>query len=543
MICHSFSYSGHDGAPQTALRDGHYRNPILAGAWPDPSICRVGRDYYLVNSTFAWFPGIEVLHSQDLVNWRSLGHAIDRPTQLNYAGLGLSRGLFAPALSHHKGTFYLACTMVDAGGNFIITASHPAGPWSDPVWLGFDGIDPALFFDDDGRAWMLNNGAPDRPALYPGHRAIWMQQFEIVAQRLVGPRKVLLDGGVDISKKPVWIEGPHLYKRQGWYYLCAAEGGTSVNHSQVILRSRTLSGPFEPWAHNPILTQRGLDASAPGAVSCTGHADWVIAPDGHWWAVFLGCRALPGGHWLTGRETFLLPMRWTDDGWPVILPAGDRVPLQVPSPAAAQVDTALALPLNGPMDWRDDFSTSSLSPAWFTLRAAAQPCWQLGAGALALSARADRLSGTGWPALLARRVQHARFEATLRLAVPPQAGVEAGLTLLQSERQHDFFGLRRGAAGLEFFVERCDGGQVQTLATLRMATDAATVEMRISADESSVSYSCAAASGVWHSVTSGLDIRPLSVQAAGGGLHFTGAVIGLHARLHVSTGAWPAARA
>ncbi|HEX2860460.1 MAG TPA: family 43 glycosylhydrolase, partial [Lacunisphaera sp.] len=164
-------------AADAALASGQYPNPLFSGFYPDPSICQVGEDYYLIHSTFAYYPGIPIFHSRDLVNWRQLGHVIHRPEQLRYDGLGVSRGLFAPAISHHDGTFYVVCTLIDGGGNFVVTAKDPAGPWSDPVWLHFEGIDPSIFFDDDGRAWMINNGAPEGKPLYEGHRAIWIQEF------------------------------------------------------------------------------------------------------------------------------------------------------------------------------------------------------------------------------------------------------------------------------------------------------------------------------------------------------------------------------
>ncbi|RME66952.1 MAG: glycoside hydrolase family 43 protein, partial [Verrucomicrobia bacterium] len=159
----TFTYAGHDAVFEPPLAPGHFRNPILTGFNPDPSICRVGEDYYLTTSTFAWFPGLPIYHSRDLVNWRLIGHAIDRPRQLDYTGLTVSRGLFAPAITHHDGIFYITCTMVGGGGNFVITATDPAGPWSDPVWLDAGGIDPSLFFDDDGRAWLVNNDEPPEP--------------------------------------------------------------------------------------------------------------------------------------------------------------------------------------------------------------------------------------------------------------------------------------------------------------------------------------------------------------------------------------------
>jgi len=224
---------------------GSYRNPILPGFQPDPSLVRVGDDFYLVNSTFSWFPGIPVYHSRDLVHWRQIGNAIDRPGMLNFAGLGTNRGVFAPAITWHEGTFYVINTCIECGGNFLVTAKDPAGPWSEPVWLDFEGIDPSLFVDDDGSAWMVNNGNPPEDPRYDGHRAIWIQQFDLKTLKLFGPRKVLVDGGVHPADKPVWAEGPHLFKKDGWYYLVAAEGGTAENHSETIYRSRRPDGPYE----------------------------------------------------------------------------------------------------------------------------------------------------------------------------------------------------------------------------------------------------------------------------------------------------------
>ena len=159
------------------------------------------------------------------------------------------------------------------------------------MWLKeIDGIDPSFFFDDDGKAYVLNNGPPEGTPLYHGHRAIWIQEFDVAAGKLVGPRKVIVNGGVDLSKKPIWIEGPHLYRIKGWYYLMCAEGGTGRGHSEVIFRAKSPWGPFEPYAGNPILTQRDLPPDRPNAVTNAGHADLVQMKDGSWWAVFLASR-------------------------------------------------------------------------------------------------------------------------------------------------------------------------------------------------------------------------------------------------------------
>ncbi|HEX2851957.1 MAG TPA: glycoside hydrolase family 43 protein [Opitutaceae bacterium] len=531
-----FEYTGRDTISETPLKPGEHRNPILAGFYPDPSICRVGDDYYLVNSTFGYFPGIPIFHSRDLVNWKQLGHVIDRAAQLRYDRLGVTRGIFAPALSHHGDTFYLVCTMIDAGGNFLVTAKNPAGPWSDPIFLGFDGIDPSLFFDDDGRAWMVNNGnPPGNKPLYSGHRAIWIQEFDIAARKMTGPRSIIVNGGVDLAQKPVWIEGPHLYKRDGWYYLCCAEGGTSDQHSQVILRSKSPTGPFAPWDKNPILTQRDLDSTAPHAITCTGHADFVVGPDGNWWSVFLACRPFAGKYFTTGRETFLLPVRWTDDGWPVILPPGQRVPHVFSAPKVANAipqapsDDA---PLNGNFTWRDDFSTPALSPLWIMLRAPKETWWSLTspAGRLALTPRTELLAGRANPSFLARRLQHARFDATIALTVPAETGVSAGVAAFQNETHFYYFGVRRTAGGLDLFLECANGKSAEVLASAKLG-DAAELQLRITGEEKNLSFAYATAPGQWQTLVSDADTTPITVQAAGGGIHFTGAVIGPHARI------------
>jgi len=531
-----FEYTGRDTVFEQPLRPDEFRNPILAGFYPDPSLCRVGDDFYLVNSTFAYFPGIPIFHSRDLVHWTQLGHVIDRPAQLRYDRLGVTRGLFAPALSHHDGTFYLVCTMVDAGGNFLVTAKNPAGPWSDPIWLGFDGIDPSLFFDDDGRAWLVNNGnPPDNKPLYQGHRAIWIQEFDVAAKKLTGPRSLIINGGVDLAKKPVWIEGPHLYKRGAWYYLCCAEGGTSDQHSQVIFRAKSPQGPFTPWEKNPILTQRDLDGTAPGAVTCTGHADLVIGPDGDWWSVFLGCRPFAGRYWTTGRETFLLPVKWTDDGWPVILPAGERVPFLVRGPGRSDDGRLASIPLTGNFTWRDDFDRATLSPLWIMLRAPKENWFAIDApaGRLALTPSAEGLSGRGNPSFLARRVQHARFDAATALSAPAVDGVSAGLVVFQSETHYYFLGVRRAGDDVSVFVERANGKAPEVIGVTKLgaADDMAQLRLRLGEEEKHLAFAWAKSDGDWQTVVAQADAVPVTVQAAGGGVHFTGAVVGLHARI------------
>jgi xylan 1,4-beta-xylosidase len=522
-----FEYTGRDAIFERPLERGQYRNPILAGFHPDPSITRAGERFYLVNSTFAYFPGIPVFESADLVHWKQIGSVIDRPSQLDFDGLGMSRGVFAPTIEFHAGTFYVLNTAVDSGGNFIVTARDAAGPWSEPVWLPplEGGIDPSLFIDVDGKAYVLNNGPPPGPPRYDGHRAIWMQEFALTQLQLIGPRKVLLDGGVDISKKPIWIEGPHLYRRNGWYYLLCAEGGTGPNHSQVVLRARSPWGPFEPYSNNPILTQRDLPQDRGDPITNAGHADLVELPDGSWWASFLATRTYDRVHYNTGRETFLLPVRWQDD-WPIILPRGQAIPYQARAPKMARASDQA--PMTGNFTWRDDFDQPSLQPVWLQVRVPKQSWFDLSSkrGALTLQPLSMPLDGKGNPSFLARRQQHLAFDASTELEVPADSGVAAGLVAFQSEDYWYFFGVRRKDDRLQLFLEKKGGRDVATVAHATLARTAL-LRLKISGDRGRYSFSYAENGSRWQMLEEDADATLLSTEVAGG---FVGAVIGPHAR-------------
>ncbi len=523
-----FEYRGHDTAFERPLPPGHYRNPILAGFHSDPSVTHAGGRFYLVNSTFAYFPGIPVFESTDLVHWKQIGNVIDRPSQLAYAGLGVSRGVFAPTIEHHDGTFYVLNTMVDSGGNFLVTAQNPAGPWSDPVWLPtVDGIDPSLFFDEGGKAYLLNNGPPVGKPRYEGHRAIWMQEFDVAQRKPVGPRKVLIDGGVDPAKNPIWIEGPHLYKRDGWYYLSAAEGGTGPQHSQVVLRSRSVWGSYAPYEHNPILSQRDLPAERKDAITNAGHADLIEAADGSWWAVFLASRIYDRVHYNTGRETFLLPVTWKD-GWPTILPHGQAIPQLAPGPKSMQRD-ARQSPLSGNFTWRDEFDKPTLDRAWLFLRAPKQPWADLRAqpGRLAIHPLADGLDGSRNQSFLARRQQHLAFEASTSLAVPEDAGIAAGIAAFQGEKYWYFLGVRRSGGHAELFLEKSGGREAQTIATMRIEPGAQ-LKLKIAGEGGKYSFAFDLDGKGWQWLRRNDDGTILSTEVAGG---FVGAVVGPYARV------------
>lgn len=523
-----FEYTGKDAVFEAQLPAGSYRNPILAGFYPDPSVTRAGDKFYLVNSTFAYFPGIPVFESSDLVHWRLLGHVLERPSQLRFDGLAVSRGVFAPAIHHHDGVFYVLNTLVDSGGNFISTAKNPAGPWSDPVWLPeIDGIDPSLFVDADGKAYVLNNGPPDEKPKYDGHRAIWMQELDLQRMKLVGPRRVLVNGGVDISKQPIWIEGPHLFKRGAWYYLMCAEGGTGPNHSEVILRSKSVWGPYVPYRNNPILTQRDLPKDRANPIINAGHADLVEAPDGTWWATFLGSRPYDGVNYHTGRETYLLPVAWKND-WPVILDPGKPIPYVASAPKLSNTNRDVT-PLTGNFTWRDGFDRRELNAAWLQLRAPSQQWFDVaaGAGRLNITPTGERLDGNGNPAYLGRRQQHLTFEASTSLRLPQQSGVAAGIAAFQNGQYWYFLGARRVAESVQIFVEKKSGTTVTQLATatLEHASDA-DIKLKISGRGRDYSFYYDAAG--WQPLLEKDDGSILSTEVAGG---FVGTTIGPHARL------------
>jgi alpha-N-arabinofuranosidase len=556
-----FQYHGSDAVFDQVAPQGTYRNPVLAGFYPDPSITRVGDTFYLVNSTFTYFPGIPVFESRDLVHWTQIGNVIYDPHELNFGGKDVSRGIFAPTIRYHNGWFYLITTAVDSGGNVVFLAKNPAGPWSDPSPLPSleGGIDPSLFFDHDGRAYVVNNGLPEGGPKYEGHRAIWIQEFDLATFKLVGPRKMLINGGVDISKKPIWIEGPHLYRHDGWYYLMCAEGGTSLQHSEVVLRAKSPWGPFQPYKGNPILTQRDLPPDRPNPVINAGHADLVEAPDGSWWAVFLASRSYDGVHYNTGRETFILPVTW-HDGWPVILPKGKPIPYVAQAPkfaSTAGTNTAGAMPAAGPTAAAASIPATASTP---TARSSAAPIPTTGNFALldefntVLSQQwlyvrtpvanwADLTQRPGWLTLhalhvgldslqnmsfLARRQQHQTYDASTELdatAYPTQ--VSAGLATFQNQNYWYFLGVRRHDGNLEVFLEKRAGKQTETVATTPLTGGPEHIKLRISARAGDYSFYFDAGPTGWKPLKEHEDGSILSTDVAGG---FVGAMVGPYAR-------------
>lgn len=342
-------------------------NPILPGFYPDPSVCAVDGYFYLVNSSFSYFPGLPIFRSKDCASWEQIGNIIDRRTQLDFSGQGVSRGLFAPTIRYFNGKFYCICTQVDKIGNFFVSADKPEGPWSDPVVIeGAEGIDPSLFFDDDGTCWYTGTRPAPEGCKYNGNWEIWIQKLDINTGKLLGEPKGIWRGAL---KNCVWPEGPHIYKINGKYYLIHAEGGTGPEHAVCVARCDTIDGEWEGKKSNPILTHRHLGMGA--GVVYVGHADLFQDNNGRWWMVCLASR--PYGNEKgsprfcnMGRETFLVPVKWEDD-WPLVSWETGLVEnaYDIFGHVAKRTNDdadAISFPVT------DDFNSEKLSDRWLSLR-------------------------------------------------------------------------------------------------------------------------------------------------------------------------------
>ena len=424
-IFDSFKYEGNDSIynANPLPDESSFYNPVLAGWYSDPSICTNGDgDYFLVTSTFTFFPGVPIFHSRDLVNWKQIGHVLSRPSQLrNMEKQHVSGGIFAPAIAYNptNKTYYMITTNV-GDGNFFVKTKDPFGEWSDPIMLPeVLGIDPAFFFDEDGKGYIVNNDdAPDGKPEYPGHRTVRVVEFDPATDKCVGERKIVVNKGCRPEEKPIWCEGPHIYKEKGKYYLMTAEGGTGGWHSEVIYRGDTPFGPYTPYSGNPILTQRTLDPNRKNPVTCAGHADLVKTPEGDWWGVFLAVRPVADDKENLGRETFMMPVKWTEEGWPYFMNEGETVPLIVKKPGVKREENVTF----GNYTRIDEFNDSTLSMEWMTLRGPASDFYSLtkNPGYLTVKCAEVKSNEKAQLPYVCRRINHHNFNAETRLTFVPE---------------------------------------------------------------------------------------------------------------------------
>ncbi|MEY7848506.1 glycoside hydrolase family 43 protein [Natrarchaeobius sp. A-rgal3] len=477
-----------------------YHNPVIPGCHPDPTVCRVGENYYLATSSFEYTPGVPLYHSRNLVDWVPIGHCLTREAQLELDDADPSDGIYAPTLRHHDGTFYMVTTNVSAGGHFFVTAEDPGGEWSDPTWVDAPGIDPDLFWDD-GTAYFTYRSGSDGIE----QAEIDLETGELGESRQLG-RRLVAD----------FTEAPHLYEVDGTYYLLVAEGGTHTRHMVCAARSDDPTGPFDPCPDNPILSHRSV-SGAYNPIQATGHGDLVEARDGSWWMVFLGIRkhgGHPGWHHL-GRETFLAPVEWVD-GWPVVN-GGDPIEETISVP-----DTDRER--DGRTEWttRESFDGDRLGAEWNYRFGFDDERIVLEDGALTLSggpATLDDREST----FVGRRQQHLECRAETRIDFDPTGASEAGLTALYDESHHYDLGIVRREGERRAIVRATVGGVSDVLGETAVPEGALTLSVDGTTDEYRFAVK---AEGQPEESLATAPTKYLATEVAGG---FTGTYVGLYA--------------
>jgi len=471
-----------------------YTNPIISGMNPDPSICRVGEDYYTVTSTFLWFPGVPVYHSKDLVNWELIGYSLSRKSQLD---LSKGSGIYAPVIRYNKGTFYMITTNRRNGENFFVTATNPAGPWSDPIWVEMEGIDPSLFFDDDGKVYFTCAGN---------------NQCEIDIKTGKRLSEIKCIWGGTGGRYP---EGPHLYKINGYYYLLISEGGTEYGHFISIARSNNPWGPFESNPNNPILTHRNRNAQS-NPIQGTGHADMLQAHDGSWWMVFLAFRA-NGTHHHIGRETYLVPLSWSSNGWPLVYNGG-TADLKMNVATLPQKPFAKA-------PEKDEFEGNQLDLKWNYSKNPDVTAYSLSdrKGWLRLKPATETFGGNGFFTFIGQRQTDLNFKASVQIDFNPVSeNEEAGLTVYhRPEGHYDVFIQRQKAK--RFIVLRYKLGSI-THEEKRLELKEDLVQIVISGNKDMYTFECV--QGTETLLLGKVETKFISSETLGG---FVGAYIGLYA--------------
>jgi len=405
-------------------------NPILKGFYPDPSICRVGDDFYITNSSFVYAPGVPIFHSRDLAHWEQIGHVLTTEEQLPLDGGEISRGIFAPTIRYHEGVYYMITTNVSHGGNFYVTADRPEGPWSEPVYLGEEecpGIDPSLFFDDDGKCYYVGTRPNPEGVRYNGDWEIWVQELDLEQKKLVGESMAIWKGAV---KDVIWPEGPHLYKKDGYYYLLHAEGGTGPEHSISVARSKELFKWFEGCPRNPIFTHRNLGKDYP--IIYAGHGDLVDDSNGNWYIVMLASRPCER-HCSLGRETFLAKVIW-EEGWPVINPGVGKLTDDVELPFEPYT-------FGEEYEQHDEikFFSKELDQRLVGIQKRDEKIYSLTArpGFLRLFTRPEKLNELGYPSYLGLRQKDYQFKFSAGIDfVPANEEESAGVVLYQNQYNH-----------------------------------------------------------------------------------------------------------
>ena len=479
-----------------------YKNPVIPGFHPDPSICKVGDDFYLVNSSFEFFPGVPIFHSKDLINWEQIGHCLTRPSQVNLQKIRPSGGIYAPTIRYNKGIFYMITTNVSDKGNFIVHTKNPAGEWSDPIWLDQKGIDPSLYFEGD-KCYLTSN--PDN--------CIYLSEINPLTGEQLSPSKAIWTGTG--GRYP---EGPHIYKKDNYYYLLISEGGTEYGHKITIARSKYIYGPYESNPANPILTHINKEAQM-NPIQGTGHGDLIQANDNSWWMVCLAFRPQSGLHHVLGRETFLAPVKWDKNAWPVVNGNG-IISLDM------DVPTLPLQPVKNP-NYNTNFKEDQLGFEWNYLRNPVPENYLLNSkkGYLRLKATPVLLSDIDTPTFLARRQEHINFTATTKLNIfNANNGDEAGLTVYRNNTAFYKLFIKQNTNGKRFLTLNYHLGALSNTAyEIEIPKGNVYLQVKGNNDYYSFEYST---NGKDFKFIGKLDVRYLSSETNGG---FTGVYLGLYA--------------
>lgn len=512
-----------------------YHNPVRQGMFPDPSVVRVGEDYYMVNSSFIYFPCIPISHSRDLIHWEIIGHAVTNPEWARLDSLEGGRGYWAPDISYDRGRFFITATYRCNDSNnkgvfrrqMVTSSDRPEGPYCEPSWIDVDGIDPSIFTDDDGRKYMLlNRGA---------------KLFELSAdgtRQLSEP--VLLYYG-DQKRAP---EGPHLLKKDGWYYLFLAEGGTGLGHRVTVARSKTLMGRYEPCPYNPILRQWNEDAP----IQRAGHGKPVQTQNGDWYMFYLCGRRVDGKYSILGRETALDPIEWTADGWPLVNGLNGPSVLQK-KPAVGRCNKALQQGLE-PSQMASALCERAKAPEaaqgfgqtvpggeWMTPRPPKAGSICLEGGTLYLKGDREELSDTACRSVLVRRQTRFCFRAEASMALPmPQGGENAGLTCYYDENTYLKFGVfgtgTEGASVIRLVEhigdQEVEGG-VWPIALEKYQAGVVNIDLRVDTRYLKRCFWYRFSGEDWHKAAELTHVNYLCDEGLSKGKRFTGAMVGLYA--------------
>jgi len=506
------------------------KNPILKGFNPDPCICKCKDDYYIATSTFEWFPGVQIHHSKDLVHWELVAHPLNKVSQLNMLGVPDSGGVWAPCLSYSNGTFYLIYTIAHTTSqikdvnNYLVTSTDICGEWSEPIYLNSSGFDPSLFHDDDGRKWLINMKYDNRIGKnrFAGHL---LQEYDEKSKRLVGPIFNIFKGTA-----LGYSESPHIYKRNGYYYLMVAEGGTGYNHAVTLARSKNLTGPYEVHPQNPILTSANSDMHK--FLQKAGHASIVEGPNKEWFMVHLCARPLPDtDRCILGRETAIQKVEWHKDDWLYLCNTQSKLP-------SFEVDIYDKNETNSDIpaliSKYDDFDNTSLDINFQSLRVPAENFMSLTErpGFLRLYGK-ESMGSKFTQSMIARRQQNFIYHAETCLEFEPETTQQlAGLICYYNTGNYYYLRISTD----EELGDKCIGilACINNYLSESMSENdnilipnADKIYLKVEVNYKELKFFFATNKDNWQAIGKTYDASTLSDDAIKGSSAFTGAFVGL----------------